>query len=561
MALGSDTYDAIVVGTGITGGWAAKEMCEQGLKTLVLDRGRLVRHVRDYPTAGKAPWELPYGDQLTHEDRKKHAILNREGYFSSQATKHWFANELENPYVEEKRFDWVRSYHVGGRSIVWGRHCYRWSDLDFAANLKDGVAVDWPIRYVDLAPWYDHVESFIGVAGSAEGIAHLPDGNFLPPIPLNCLETHVKKRIEAEFRDRRLIHGRVANLTVAHQGRGRCQFRNACMRGCVSGSYFSSQAATLPAAAATGNMTLRPHSIVNSIIYDKDDRRATGVRVIDAQTQKWMEYRARVIFLNASTLGSAFILLNSTCDRFPTGMGNDSGELGCNLMDHHLRAGAWGTYVGLQDRYYRGMLPGALYVPRFRNVADQRSDYIRGFGYQGGADRANWRRTVPEMLIGEELKETLAEPGAWNMGLVGFGECLPYHENRVRLTDTKKDKWGQPTLSIRCEFKDNELAMRKDMQEAAVEMLEASGLDNVNGFDELSPPGMAVHEMGTARMGRDPQTSVLNGHNQIHAVPNVFVTDGACMTSSACQNPSLTYMALTARAAHYAVDQLNKRNL
>ncbi len=557
------TYDAIVIGSGISGGWAAKELCEQGLRTLVLERGRMVRHVQDYPTMFKAPWELPYADRLTREELKHYPVQKRTGYTLRQSTKHWWVNDLENPYTEIKRFDWIRGYHVGGRSIMWGRQSYRLSDLDFEANLTDGIAVDWPIRYRDIAPWYDYVERFIGVSGKKEGLPQLPDGEFLPPMEMNCVEEHLRQQIAQRYDDRIMTIGRSANLTRPHNGRGQCQYRNLCIRGCPYGAYFSSNASTLPAAEATGKLTLRPHSIVNSIIYDAQNNRAKGVRVIDAQTGQWHEFYAKVIFCCASTLGTTFILLNSTSEHFPTGLGNSSGVLGHYLMDHHFMCGASGRFDGFADKYYKGRRPNGIYVPRFRNIdkRSKRQDYIRGFGYQGGASRVNWTRAIREMGFGPKLKEELTAPGPWRMGLGGFGECLPYYENRVWLNHDKKDKWGQPTLVIDCEFKTNEMKMREDMKASAAEMLEAAGFKDVEVFDEGAYPGLAIHEMGTARMGRDPKTSVLNAWNQMHDVPNVFVTDGACMTSSACQNPSLTYMALTARAAHHAVTLLKKGEL
>ena len=556
-----NTYDAIVVGSGISGGWAAKELTEKGLKTMMLERGRNVEHVKDYPTATKNPWELPYADRLTVEEKKNYPKQLRTGYTMKPSTKHWFVNDLENPYTEIKRFDWIRGYHVGGRSIMWGRHSYRLSDLDFEANAKDGIAVDWPIRYKDIEPWYDYVESFIGVNGTSEGLSQLPDGKFLPPMEMNCLEAHVRDKVAEHFDGRVITTGRTANLTQSHQGRGQCQYRNLCIRGCPYGAYFSSNASTLPAAMQTGNLTLRPFSIVNSIIYDEEKGKATGVRVIDAETNEMIEFYANIIFLNASTLGSTFILLNSTSDRFPDGLGNDSGELGHNLMDHHFRVGASGEYDGFTDKYYYGRKPNGIYIPRFRNVKEKRNDYIRGFGYQGGGSREDWSRGVAELSFGPELKELLIAPGTWRMGLTGFGECLPYHENKVMLNKEVTDKWGQATLTFDCEFKENEMAMRKDMATSAAEMLEAAGLKEVQTYDNIGAPGLGIHEMGTARMGRDPKTSVLNQWNQIHAVPNVFVTDGSFMTSAACQNPSLTYMAMTARACDYAVSEMKKRNL
>ncbi len=559
-----NTYDAIVVGTGISGGWAAKELTEKGLKTLVLERGRDVKHVVDYPTMTKDPWQLPYAGQLTHEELKFYPVQSRTNWLG-QANKHWWVKDTENPYTEVKPFDWIRGYHVGGRSIMWGKQTYRLSTMDFEANAKDGVGVDWPIRYNDLAPWYDVVESYIGVSGRAEGLPQLPDGKFLPPMELNCVEEVFRDKVSEKFKGRKITIGRVAHLTapLPHDpSRGICQSRNMCGRGCPYGAYFSSNASTLPAAAKTGNMTLRPYSIVHSIIYAETKGKAIGVKVLDAETKEEVDFYATIIFLNASTLGSTQILLNSTSGRFPNGMGNGSDQLGRNLMDHQYRAGAEADVDGFEDKYYIGRRPNGIYIPRFRNLGDdKRTDYIRGFGYQGEASRLGWSRGVAEMSIGEDLKNELTTPGEWKIGITGFGECLPYSENRVTLNKDKKDIYGLPTLNVDAEWKENEKIMRKDMKEAAAEMLEASGFKNVKMFDNPDNIGLGIHEMGTARMGKDPKTSVLNKWNQVHEAPNVFVTDGAAMTSSACQNPSLTYMALTARAADYAVKQLKKGNL
>ncbi|MCB0665447.1 MAG: GMC family oxidoreductase [Saprospiraceae bacterium] len=556
------TYDAIVVGSGISGGWAAKELTEKGLKTLVLERGRMVKH-GDYPTATLNTWELPNRDQVSREEMKKYQKQNRTGYTVRESTKHWFVNDLENPYSEIKRFDWIRGYHLGGRSLLWGRQSYRWSDLDFEANGKEGIGTDWPIRYKDVEPWYDYVESFAGISGRAEGLHQLPDGKFLPPMDFNCLEDHVSSKIRENFTDRIMTIGRVANLTQPHLGRGGCQYRNRCIRGCPYGAYFSSNASTIPAAEATGNLMIRPYSIVNSLIYDKDAKKATGVKVIDAETKETHEFYANVIFLCASALGSTFILLNTRDDEHPNGLGNESGELGCNLMDHHFRVGASGEYDGFADKYYKGRRPNGIYIPRFRNVDDKTKmkDFVRGYGYQGGGSRDSWSRSVRELGFGKGLKEELIEPGKWRMGMTAFGEMLPNHDNRVFLNDEVKDAFGQSTLTFDCEFKENEWAMRKDMADSAAEMLEAAGLKNVNTYDSPGAPGLGIHEMGTARMGTSPKNSVLNKHNQVWEAPNVYVTDGACMSSSSCVNPSLTYMALTARAVDHAVKEMNKMNM
>jgi len=555
-----NTYDAIVVGTGISGGWAAKELTEKGLNTLVLERGRDVKHIEDYPTMLKDPWELPNNDRLSAEELKSYEKQNRTGYTIRESTKHWWVKDHDQPYTEEKPFNWFRGYHVGGKSIMWGRQSYRLAPMDFEANSKDGVGIDWPIRYNDLENWYSYVERFAGISGQTEGLPQLPDSVFQPAMELNCLEKHFKESIKNRF-DRMLTIGRVANLTQPLDGRGMCMHRNLCMRGCPYGGYFSSNASTLPAAASTGNMTLRPHSIVNRVIYNEEIGKATGVEVIDSETGEMFEYYSKIIFLNASCINTTLIMLNSRSNRFPNGLGNDSGELGLNIMDHHLSVGASGQFDGFEDKYYWGRRPNGFYIPRYRNLNENNRDYLRGFGYQGGGSRQNWVAAVRELAIGKQLKELVQTPGVWTLGMGGFGEILPDHSNRMYLDFDKTDKWGQPTVVFDCELKENELLMRKDMMNDAAEMLDAAGFKNIVTYDSQPPPGHGIHEMGTARMGRDPKTSVLNGWNQIHSVKNVFVTDGACMTSSACQNPSLTYMALTARAANYAYEELNKGNL
>lgn len=563
-----NSYDAIVVGTGISGGWAAKELTESGLKTLVLERGRMVDHP-NYPTATKDPWEFPNGDRPTQEDLQRQGVQNRTGYTVRQSSKHWFVNDLENPYTEKegKRFDWMRGYHVGGRSIMWGRQSYRWSELDFEANLKDGIAIDWPVRYKDIEPWYDYVETFAGISGQAENLPQLPDSKFLAPMELNCVEKELKKAMQDKF-GRLLTIGRVAHITspLTHnksQQRGSCQYRNLCIRGCPYGGYFSSNSSTLPAAAATGNMTLRPNSIVHELIYDEKAGKATGVKVLDAETGEQMEFYARIIFLCASTMGSTFILLNSVSSRFPNGFGNESDQLGRNIMDHHLGVGASGEMDGFDDSYYTGRRANGIYIPRYRNIGKDKRDYLRGFGYQGGGSRQGWSRMVAELSLGAKLKEEVATPGKWTIGIGGFGEVLPDPTNRVTINREKKDKHGLPTLLFDTEFKANDFSMRKDMANDAAEMLDAAGAQNVRSFDNPSSHGLGlgIHEMGTARMGKDPKTSVLNRFNQVHACKNVFVTDGSFMTSAACVNPSLTYMAFTARAASYAVSELKKGNL
>ena len=554
----AEKYDAIVVGSGISGGWAAKELSEKGLKTLLLERGRNVRHVLDYETENTKLWEFPHRGRLTNAMKVDHDVQKRDYPYSEFNPKFW-VNDKDCPYTEIKRFDWYRGYHVGGRSLMWGRQSYRLSDIDFEANAKEGIAVDWPIRCADIAPWYDYVETFAGISGSLEGLPQLPDGKFLPPMNMNVVEKDVAARIKKHYNgSRAMIIGRSANLTQPHNGRGQCQMRNQCSRGCSFGGYFSTQSSTLPAAMATGNLTLRPFSIVNRVLYDKDKKRARGVLVIDAETNQAIEYEAKIVFLCASTLGSTFILLNSAKESFPDGIGTGGGHLGHYLMDHHFRCGASGRAEGYEDKYTIGRRPNGIYIPRFRNLNGEKRDYVRGFGYQGSASRQGWQRDIMELSLGADLKDALVEPGPWTMGIGAFGEMLPYYDNKVTLDTTKKDKWGQPVLAIDCETKENEQKMRKDMTQDAAEMLEAAGMKDVRTYDNTSYPGMAIHEMGSARMGIDPKTSVLNRWNQVHDVPNVFVTDGSCMTSASCVNPSLTYMALTARAADYAVKALKK---
>lgn len=556
----NNIYDAIVIGSGISGGWAAKELTEKGLKTILLERGRNIEHVKDYVTATTEKWELPHRNTRTQQMIQDYPVLKRD-YPLSEETPNMWANEKECPYTETKPFSWYRGYHVGGRSLLWGRHSYRWNKWDFEANAKEQIAVDWPIRYDDLAPWYSYVEKFAGIQGSKQGLEVLPDGEFMPAMEMNIVEKDIAKRLKEHYKNQRhMFIGRTANLTQPHHDRVNCQYRNRCWRGCPFGAYFSTQSATLPAAQKTGNLTLRPFSIVTKILYDKDKKRATGVEIIDAETNQVIEYKAKIIFVCASSFNSTWILMNSATDIWPDGLGSSSGELGHNVMDHHFRCGASGKVEGYEDKYIYGRRPTGIYIPRFRNIYNDKRDYVRGFGYQGGAGRGRGAE-VAEMTIGAELKEALSEPGNWNMSITGFGEMLPYHENKITLNKNKKDKWGLPVLDIDVEIKENEKKMREDMINDAKEMLEATGVKEVRGWDNFYEVGMGIHEMGTARMGRDPKSSVLNGNNQVWDAPNVFVTDGACMTSASCVNPSLTYMAMTARAAAFAVEELKKMNL
>jgi choline dehydrogenase-like flavoprotein len=564
-AIKSMTYDAIVVGSGVSGGYAAKELTEKGMRVLVLEKGKKFDHVTAYEPSYKDPWDFKYNGLLTNEQKASHPKLSRDYPYNEMTEKYWM-NDSDAMYKEVKRFDWFRPDIVGGKSIMWGRQTYRLSDIDFEANLKDGIAVDWPIRYKDIAPWYSYVEKHVGISGEALGLPQLPDSEFLKPMDMYCVEKEVRQRIEKNFPGRNMTIGRVANLSEAKEaqlkiGRSACQYRNKCRLGCPYGAYFSTQSCTLPPAAKTGLLTLRPDSVVSEILFDNAKQKATGVRVIDTVTKDVREYYAKIIFVCGSTVATTALLLNSKSSRFQNGLGNDSGELGHNLMDHHFRVGAAGTWEGDEDKYYIGRRANGIYIPRYRNIGNDKRDYLRGFGYQGGGSRQSWNRGVNDMSFGSDYKDAMTKPGPWTMNLGGFGETLPYHENKMYLDPTTKDKWGIPVVVFDAEFKENEMKMRKDMMEDAKEMLESAGLKNVRAFDNGSYPGMAIHEMGTARMGRDPKTSVLNGNNQLHGVKNVFVTDGACMTSTSCVNPSLTYMALTARAADFAVKEIKKHNL
>lgn len=560
--MSSVQYDAIVVGSGISGGWAAKELTEKGLKVLLLERGRDIEHIKDYVTANKESWEFPHrGLMPTQQMLEDYPVLKRDYPLNETVLDLW-VKDKESPYTETKPFSWFRGYHVGGRSLLWGRQSYRFNKWDFEANQKDGHGVDWPLRYEDMAPWYSYVEKFAGIQGSKQGLDVLPDGEFMPAMEMNCVEKDVAEKIKQAFKgSRHLFIGRSANITVPHQDRVNCQYRNRCWRGCPFGGYFSTQSSTLPAAMKTGRLTLRPYSIVTQVLYDKDTQKASGVEVLDALDNKTYTFNAKVIFLCASSFNSTWVLMNSATGIWPDGLGSSSGELGHNVMDHHFRLGASGKTSAFSDRYQYGRRPTGIYIPRFRNIYSDKRDYVRGFGYQGGAGRGRGVE-VAEFTIGQSLKEALSVPSDhWGMGIMGFGEMLPYHENKISLDKTKKDKWGLPVLNMDVEIKDNEKKMRQDMMNDAKEMLEAAGLEDVQTYDYGYEVGMGIHEMGTARMGRDPKSSVLNGNNQVWDCKNVFVTDGACMTSASCVNPSLTYMAMTARAANFAVAELKKGTL
>ena len=559
--MADNVYDAIVIGSGISGGWAAKELCEKGMKTIMLERGRHIEHVKDYVNANKESWDYPHRGRRTQEMITEYPVLKRD-YPLNETNLDYWVNDQESPYTEVKRFDWFRGYHTGGRSLMWGRQSYRWSDHDFEANARDGHGVDWPVRYKEIAPWYDYAEKFAGISGNRDGLAILPDGQFMPPMEMTCVETDFAGKLQQQYNgDRHAIIGRTANITEALPGRTNCQFRNKCWLGCPFGAYFSTQSSTYPAAMKTGNLTLRNWSIVTKILYDKDKKRATGVEVLDGQTNKTYTYYAKIIFLNASTLNSAWVLMNSATDIWPDGLGSSSGELGHNIMDHHLGVGASGTVEGFDDKYYFGRRANGIYIPQFRNVGSDKRDYVRSFGYQGGGSRTGYERSAEEVALGVDLKEALTEPGPWSLGFGGFGETLPYHENKVTLDKTRKDKWGLNILSMDIEYKDNEKKMRVDMKNDAMEMLTAAGVKNVKSYEGDGTLGRGIHEMGSARMGKDPKTSVLNKYNQIWDAQNVFVTDGSFMASASCVNPSLSYMAFTARAVDHAISEMKKGNI
>ncbi|OOQ58357.1 GMC oxidoreductase [Mucilaginibacter pedocola] len=559
------TYDAIVIGSGISGGWAAKELCERGLKTLVLERGRDVQHLKDYPTATKNPWDFPHHNQLTLESKSQNPIADR-CYAFSEATQHFFVKDAEHPYEQKKPFDWIRGYQVGGKSLLWARQTQRWSKYDFEGPARDGFAVDWPISYDDIAPWYSHVERFAGISGNHDGLDTLPDGEFLPPWEMNVVEKTMQRRIMAAYKDRNVIIGRCAHLTKPNdihlqQGRGQCQARSLCDRGCPFGGYFSSNSSTLPWAAKTGNLTLRPFSVVHSIIYDEAAGKATGVRVIDAQTHEATEFYANIIFVNAATLNTNLILLNSTSNRFPNGLGNDSGLLGKYIAFHNYRGSLTATMDGYEDAYYYGRRPTAVMMPNFRNVHKQETDFLRGYMTFYTATRAGWGHQTDGEQLGGAFKDKIAEPGNWGVYMMMQGETIPKAENHVALDLAKKDEWGIPLLSVDVSYDDNDIKVMKDFLQQGAEMLDAAGCKNISTNDSKQAPGLDIHEVGGARMGHDAKTSLLNKYNQLHACKNVYVTDGACMTSTGTQNPSLTFMALTARAAAHAVEELKTGDL
>ncbi len=560
-----NTFDAIVIGSGISGGWAAKELCEQGLKTLVLERGRMVKHVEDYPTTNSNIWELPHRGRFPLEVEAENPIASR-CYAFEEATSHFFVKDKEHPYIQEKPFDWIRGYQVGGKSLIWARQTQRWSNYEFEAPARDGFAVDWPIRYKDLAPWYSHVEKFVGISGNKDGIESLPDGEFLPPFELNCVEKHIGQAVHQHYDNRKVIIGRCAHLTqpkeVHHQqGRAQCQARHLCYRGCPYGGYFSSNSATLPWAEKTGNLTLRPHSVVHSIMYDAGQGKASGVSVVDTQTKAVTDYFARIIFVNAACLNTNLILLHSTSGRFPQGLGNDNGLMGKYIAFHNYRGSMLATYEGFENGYYYGRRPTTAFMPSFRNVHRQETDFMRGYMVAFSAARTGWQRGFGKEGLGADWKESLTEPGAWSVYMMMQGETVPREENHVRLSKDQKDAWDVPQLITSVGYDANDEKVLKDFLIQGAQMLEKAGCKNINTHDTKQNPGLDIHEMGGVRMGRDPKTSLLNKWNQLHSCRNVFVTDGACMTSVGNQNPSLTFMALTARAANHAVAELKKGNL
>lgn len=559
------TYEVIVIGSGISGGWAAKEFTEKGLKTLVLERGRDVKHNKDYPTTNMNPWEFEHRGRLPLKVEEENPIVSR-CYAFREDSAHFFVKDNEHPYVQEKPFDWIRGYQVGGKSLLWARQTQRWSDFDFEGPARDGFAVDWPIRYKDIASWYSYVEKFAGISGNKDGLPELPDGEFLKPMELTCVENYFKESVAKEYKNsRHVIIGRAAHVTDPQpihiqQGRTNCQYRNLCQRGCPFGGYFSSNATTIPWAEKTGHMTLRPFSVVHSIIYDDQKGKAVGVRVIDTNSKEMIEYYARVIFVNAAAINTNLILLNSKSHRFPNGLGNDSGLLGKYVAFHNYRGHISAEYDGFKESTTDGNRPNAGYIPRFRNLHKQETNFLRGYAAGVSSHRSSYRKTEG---LGADLKENLQNNivGNWNVGSHVMGETIPKETNYVALDETKKDDWGVPLLKISIDYDDNDEKMLKDFFEQFSEMYTKAGFTNIKISDSKQAPGLDIHEMGGVRMGKDPKTSLLNEWNQLHACKNVFVTDGACMTSTSTQNPSLTYMALTARAADYAMKEMGKKNL
>ena len=559
------TYDAIVIGSGISGGWAAKELCQAGLKTLVLERGKNVVHLKDYPTATKNPWDFEHHGHITLREKEENAIVNR-CYAFDESTEHFFVKDKQHPYIQQKPFDWIRGYQVGGKSLLWARQTQRWSKYDFEGPARDNFAVDWPIRYDDLAPWYSYVENFAGISGNHDGLETLPDGEFLPPWEMNAVEKVVQQKIMASYADRYVIIGRCAHLTKPMeihlaQGRGQCQARNLCQRGCPFGGYFSSNSSTLPAAAKTGNLTILPGSVVHSIIYDDKKSRATGVRVIDAHTKQATEYYAKIIFVNASTLNTNLILLNSKSARFPDGLGNDSGLLGKFIAFQNYRGSLTASMEGYADKYYYGRRPTAVMMPNFRNVYQQETDFLRGYMTFYTATRSGWAHNTDGPQLGGGYKDAISEAGDWGIYMMMQGETIPKEGNYVELSRDQHDEWGIPQLVVSVDYDDNDVRVMNDFLQQGAEMLDRAGCKNISPNDSGQAPGLDIHEVGGVRMGKDPKTSLLNKWNQLHACPNVFITDGACMTSTGTQNPSLTFMALTARAANYAVSELKKGNI
>lgn len=550
-------FDAIVIGAGMSGSWAAKEFCEKGLKTLVLERGRNIEHIKDYTTAAKELWEFPYRNTIHPSIAKENPIVSKCYAFREATTQHFVLDD-EHPYIQKKPFDWIRGYQVGGKSLMWARHVQRWARFDFEANSKDGHGVDWPIRYDDLAPWYSHVERYAGISGNKDGLEAVPDGEFLPPMEFTDVEKHLKKNVESRFKDRHVIFARVANLSRPHNGRV-CMYRSRCERGCPYGGYFSANSVTIPAAAATGNMTLRPFSVVQEIMYDENQGKASGVRVIDTNTKEVIEYTADVIMVNAGAINSLLLMMNSKSGRFPNGIGNDSGTLGRYLTFHNYRIRVRGELDGFEDKYFFGRKPTGLYIPRFRNIGDDiQKDFLRGYSFGMWSNRGVGKMDPNKQPIGSDLKEQLSELGGWGVGMTGMGEVLPRYENKVSLSENETDQWGIPLIEIDISYSENEEKMCEDIKVTGAEILEAAGVKNIQVSDSNQAPGLDIHEMGGCQMGKDPKTSMLNGWNQMHAVKNVFVADGSAMASAACQNPSITFMAMTARASDYAFEQLKK---